>query len=102
MSPNRGLINTPNLKFKKDVSNSATQDLIMNVHNKTQLTRARINFILKDSSCDIALSKNLKLTILASNESSNSTKKLTILASWLSLRWNFFFQTVSKSVKIIL
>ncbi|KAG5576853.1 hypothetical protein H5410_056987 [Solanum commersonii] len=33
-------------QFKKDVSNSATQDSIMNVHNKTQLTHARINYIL--------------------------------------------------------
>ena len=86
MSPNRGLINTPNLnfwlfssktqvhQFKKDVSNSATQDSIMNVHNKAQLTHARINCILKDSSCDTPLSKILKLTILASNASSSSTK----------------------------
>ena len=55
MSPNCGLINTPNLNFclsssktqvqhfKKDVSNSATQDSIMNAHKKTQLTHARIN-----------------------------------------------------------
>ncbi|KAG5580178.1 hypothetical protein H5410_050805 [Solanum commersonii] len=45
----------------------------MNVHNKTQLTHARINCILKDSSCDTPLSKILKLIILASNASSIST-----------------------------
>ncbi|KAG5571227.1 hypothetical protein H5410_060993 [Solanum commersonii] len=59
---------------KKDVSNSATQDSTMNVHNKTQLTHATINCILKDSSCDTLLSKILKLTILALNASSSSTK----------------------------
>ena len=86
MSSICGLINTPNLKFclsssktqvqqfKNDVSNSATQDSIMNVHNKTQLTHTRINCILKDSSCDTPLSKILKLTILASNASSSLTK----------------------------
>ncbi|KAG5580097.1 hypothetical protein H5410_050724, partial [Solanum commersonii] len=62
-----------NVHFKEDVSNSTTQDSIMNVHNKTQLTHARINCILKDSSCDTPLSKILKLTILASNASSSST-----------------------------
>ncbi|KAG5619953.1 hypothetical protein H5410_005171 [Solanum commersonii] len=46
----------------------------MNVHNKAQLTYARINNIPKDSSCDTPLSKILKLTILASNASSSSTK----------------------------
>ncbi len=88
MSPICGLINTPNLnfclsssktqvqQFKKDVSNSATQDSIMNAHNKTQLTHARINCALKDSSCDSPLPKNLKFTILASNASSSSTKVL--------------------------
>ena len=88
MSQNRGLINTPNLnfclsssktqvqQFKKDISNTATQDSIMNAHKKTQLTHARINCALKDSSCDSPLPKNLKLTILASNESSSSTKLL--------------------------
>ncbi|KAG5590042.1 hypothetical protein H5410_040556 [Solanum commersonii] len=88
MSPNLGLINTTNLnfclsssktqaqQFKKDVSNSATKDSIMNAHNKTQLTYARINCALKDSSCDLPLSKMLKFTILASNASSSSTKVL--------------------------
>ncbi|KAG5580643.1 hypothetical protein H5410_051270 [Solanum commersonii] len=61
-------------QFKKDVSTSATQDSIMNTHEKTQLIRARINCALKDSSCDSPLPKNLKLTILASNASSSSTK----------------------------
>ncbi|KAG5585582.1 hypothetical protein H5410_046016 [Solanum commersonii] len=60
--------------FKKDVSNSATQNSIMNVYNKAQFTHARINCILKDSSYDTPLSKILKLTILASNASSSSTK----------------------------
>ncbi|KAG5572628.1 hypothetical protein H5410_062394, partial [Solanum commersonii] len=84
--PNRGLINTPNLNFclsssktqvqqlKKDVSNSTTQDSIINEHKKTQFTHARINCTLKDSSCDSPLPKILKLTILASNASSSSTK----------------------------
>ena len=88
MSPICGLINTPNLnfclsssktqvqQFKKHVSNSATQDSIMNVHNKTQLTHARINYGLKDSSCYSPLSKTLKFTILASNASSSSTNVL--------------------------
>ena len=48
----------------------------MNAHKKTQLTNARINCALKDSSCDSPLSKTLKLTILASNASSSSTKVL--------------------------
>ncbi|KAG5599519.1 hypothetical protein H5410_030889, partial [Solanum commersonii] len=61
-------------QFEIDVSNSATQDSIMNAHKKTQLTHAKINCALKDSSYDLPLSKNLKLTILASNESSSSTK----------------------------
>ena len=91
MSQNLGLINTPNLnfflsssetqvqQFKKDVSKSATKDSIMNAHNKTQLTHARINFALKDSSCDSTLSMILKFTILASNASSSSTKVLKCL-----------------------
>ncbi|KAG5632086.1 hypothetical protein H5410_003803 [Solanum commersonii] len=64
------------LQFKKDVSNSATKDSIMNAHNKTKLTHARINRALKDSSCDSPLSNILKCTILASNASSSSTKVL--------------------------
>ncbi|KAG5569048.1 hypothetical protein H5410_058814, partial [Solanum commersonii] len=63
-------------QFKKDVSNSATQDSIMNAHKKTQLTHARINCALKNSSCDSPLSKILKFTILASNASSRSTMVL--------------------------
>ncbi|KAG5599983.1 hypothetical protein H5410_031353 [Solanum commersonii] len=54
--------------------NSATQKSIINAHKKTQLTRARINCALKDSSCDSPLPNNLKLTILASNASSSLTK----------------------------
>ncbi|KAG5585236.1 hypothetical protein H5410_045670, partial [Solanum commersonii] len=64
-----GLINTPNLnvclsssktqvqQFKLNVSNSATQDSIMNAHNKTQFTYVGINCVLKDSSCDTPLPK---------------------------------------------
>ena len=59
--------------FKKGVSNSATEDSIMNAHNKTQFTYAKIKCALKDSSCDSPISKNLTLTILASNASSSST-----------------------------
>ncbi|KAG5586184.1 hypothetical protein H5410_046618 [Solanum commersonii] len=51
--------------FKKGVSNSATQDSIMNVHNKTQFTYAKIKCALKNSSCDSPISKNLMLTILS-------------------------------------
>ncbi|KAG5576604.1 hypothetical protein H5410_056738 [Solanum commersonii] len=61
-------------QFKKDVSNSATQDSIMNVHNKTQFTHARINCVPRDSSCDTPLPKILTLAILASNASSGMTK----------------------------
>ncbi|KAG5576507.1 hypothetical protein H5410_056641, partial [Solanum commersonii] len=46
----------------------------MNAHNKTQFTYAKINCVLKDSSCDSQLPKILKLAILASNASSCSTK----------------------------
>ncbi|KAG5580039.1 hypothetical protein H5410_050666 [Solanum commersonii] len=46
----------------------------MNAHNKTQFTYAKIKCALKDSSCDSPISKNLMLTILASNASSSSTK----------------------------
>ncbi|KAG5610347.1 hypothetical protein H5410_021628, partial [Solanum commersonii] len=59
--------------FKKSVSNSATQDSIMNAHNKTQFTYAKIKCALKDSSYDSLISKTLMLTILASNASSSST-----------------------------
>ncbi|KAG5631835.1 hypothetical protein H5410_003552 [Solanum commersonii] len=53
---------------QKDVLNSATQDSIMNAHNKIRFTYA-IKCVLKDSSCDSPISKNLMLTILASNAS---------------------------------
>ncbi|KAG5595937.1 hypothetical protein H5410_037169 [Solanum commersonii] len=59
--------------FKKSVSNSATQDSIMNEHNKIKFTYAKIKCALKDSSCDSPISKNLMLAILASNASSSST-----------------------------
>ena len=76
MSPNYGFINTPNLKFflfssqtqvkqfKMNVSNSGTQEPIMNSKNKTQTTYVRINRVLKDSSCDTPLSNILKLSLL--------------------------------------
>ncbi|KAG5577347.1 hypothetical protein H5410_057481 [Solanum commersonii] len=67
--------------FNKDVSNGATQDSIMNVHNKTQFTYARINCVPKDSSCDTPLPKILKHSILASNASSSSTKLFKVLES---------------------
>ncbi|KAG5577143.1 hypothetical protein H5410_057277, partial [Solanum commersonii] len=63
-------------QFKKDVSNSVAQESIMNAHNKTQLTQARINCALKGSSCASPLSKILKFTMFASNASSSSTKVL--------------------------
>ncbi|KAG5632264.1 hypothetical protein H5410_003981 [Solanum commersonii] len=42
--------------------------------HKTQFAHAKIKCALKVSSCVTTLSKNLKLTILASNASSSSTK----------------------------
>ncbi|KAG5614628.1 hypothetical protein H5410_014452 [Solanum commersonii] len=60
--------------FKKGVSNSATQDSIMNARNKTQFTYANIKCALKDSSCDSPISKKLMLTILVSNVSSSSIR----------------------------
>ncbi|KAG5631955.1 hypothetical protein H5410_003672, partial [Solanum commersonii] len=60
--------------FKKGVSNSATQNSIMNAHNKTHFNYAKIKCALKDSNCDSPISKNLTLTILDSNVSSSSTK----------------------------
>ncbi|KAG5572166.1 hypothetical protein H5410_061932 [Solanum commersonii] len=44
----------------------------MNIHNKTQTTHAKINCVLKDSSCDAPLPKILILAILASNAGSSS------------------------------
>ncbi|KAG5571498.1 hypothetical protein H5410_061264 [Solanum commersonii] len=58
------------------VSNSATQDSIMSAHNKTQFTYARINCVLKDSSCDTPLPKILMLAIRATCGSSRSTKSI--------------------------
>ncbi|KAG5610086.1 hypothetical protein H5410_021367, partial [Solanum commersonii] len=46
----------------------------MNAHNKTRFTYARINCVLKDSSCDTPLPNILMLAILASCASSSSTK----------------------------
>ncbi|KAG5630365.1 hypothetical protein H5410_002082 [Solanum commersonii] len=62
--------------LKEDILNSVAQDSIMNAHKNTQLTHARIKCALKVSKCDSPLSKNLKLTILASNASSSSTKEI--------------------------
>ncbi|KAG5629729.1 hypothetical protein H5410_001446 [Solanum commersonii] len=59
--------------FKKGVSNIATQDSIMNIHNKIQITYAKINCVLKDSSCDTPLLDILVLIILATCASSSST-----------------------------
>ncbi|KAG5586399.1 hypothetical protein H5410_046833 [Solanum commersonii] len=56
-------------QFIKDVPNSATEDSTVNAHKTSQFTHARINCALKVSSCDSPLSKNLKLTTLASNAS---------------------------------
>ncbi|KAG5631838.1 hypothetical protein H5410_003555 [Solanum commersonii] len=61
--------------FLFGVSSSATQDLITSAHNKTQFVYARINCVLKDSSCDTPLPKILMLAILATCEISSSTKK---------------------------
>ncbi|KAG5585796.1 hypothetical protein H5410_046230 [Solanum commersonii] len=52
----------------------ATQDSFLNIHNRTQTTNAKINCVLKDSSCDTPLPKILKPALLASNVSSISTK----------------------------
>ncbi|KAG5571376.1 hypothetical protein H5410_061142 [Solanum commersonii] len=62
--------------FNKGVSNNATQDLIMSAHNKTQFTYARINYVLKDSSCDTPLPKILMLTNLATCASSTQPKSI--------------------------
>ncbi|KAG5594570.1 hypothetical protein H5410_035802 [Solanum commersonii] len=64
------------LPFKKGVSNSATQDSIMNIHNKIQITYAKINCALKDSSCDTLLLEILMLAILATCATSSSTKSI--------------------------
>ncbi|KAG5572021.1 hypothetical protein H5410_061787 [Solanum commersonii] len=66
--------------FKKGVSNSATQDSNMNAHNKTQFTYARINCVLKDSSCDTPLPKILMLAILATCASLSLTKSISMPA----------------------
>ncbi|KAG5615087.1 hypothetical protein H5410_014911 [Solanum commersonii] len=88
MSPNRGFINTLNLnfwlsssktqvqQFKKYVSNSATQDSIMNAHKKAHFTYTSIKCALKVSNSNSPLSKNLKLKILASNASPSLTKEI--------------------------
>ncbi|KAG5620020.1 hypothetical protein H5410_005238 [Solanum commersonii] len=61
----------------------------MNIHNKTQITHAKINCVLKDSSCDTPLPKILMLSILATCASSNSTKiQLTQDQKGLSKAYN--------------
>ncbi|KAG5576715.1 hypothetical protein H5410_056849 [Solanum commersonii] len=60
--------------FRKGVSNSVTQDLIMNIHNEIQITYGNINCVVKDSSCDTPLSEILMLVISATCASSSSTK----------------------------
>ena len=85
-------------QLKRNVSNSVTKDSIMNAHKKTQLTHARINCALKDSSRDSLLLNNLKLTILASNASSSSievfkclhTKDDSMIWTHLELYFNRF------------
>ncbi|KAG5581411.1 hypothetical protein H5410_052038 [Solanum commersonii] len=62
--------------FKKGVSNIATQESIMSAHNKIQFTFARINCVLKDSSCVTPLPKILMLVILVACASSSSTKSI--------------------------
>ncbi|KAG5580565.1 hypothetical protein H5410_051192 [Solanum commersonii] len=62
--------------FKKGVSNSATQDSIMKIHKKIQITYAQINCVLKDSSCDTPLLDILMLAILATCASLRSTKSI--------------------------
>ncbi|KAG5590285.1 hypothetical protein H5410_040799 [Solanum commersonii] len=49
------------------------QDSVINIHNKTQTTYAKINCALKDSSCDSPITMIRMLTILASNASSSTT-----------------------------
>ncbi|KAG5630958.1 hypothetical protein H5410_002675, partial [Solanum commersonii] len=48
----------------------------MNAHNKTQFTYARINCVLKDSSCDTPLPKIFMLAIHATCPSSSLTKRI--------------------------
>ncbi|KAG5610484.1 hypothetical protein H5410_021765, partial [Solanum commersonii] len=64
--------------FKKGVLKSATQDSTMNAHNKTQFTDAKIKCELKGSSTYSPISKNLMLTILASNAILESDATLTL------------------------
>ncbi|KAG5605894.1 hypothetical protein H5410_027386, partial [Solanum commersonii] len=54
----------------------------MNIHNKTQITCAKINYVLKDSSSDTPLPKILMITILATcaSSSSSSTKRIKCTA----------------------
>ncbi|KAG5595519.1 hypothetical protein H5410_036751 [Solanum commersonii] len=62
--------------FKKGILNSATQDSIMNIHNKIQITYAKINCVLKYSSCDTPLLAILMLAILATCVSSSLTNSI--------------------------
>ncbi|KAG5610694.1 hypothetical protein H5410_021975 [Solanum commersonii] len=71
---------------QQGVSNSATQDSMLNAHNKTQFTYARINCVLKDLSCDTPLPKILMLAIIATCASSSLTKSLPLFSNQLSIR----------------
>ena len=53
---------------------SATHDSLVNVHDKTQFTYERMNFVLKESICDTLFPKILKLAVIFSNGSSNLTR----------------------------
>ena len=53
----------------------------MNAHNKTQFIYARINSVLKDSSCDTPLPKILMLAILATCAIKLNRKYLSAITS---------------------
>ena len=53
---------------------SATHDSLVNVHDKTQFTYERMNFVLKESICDTLFPKILNLAVIFSNGSSNLTR----------------------------
>ncbi|KAG5595816.1 hypothetical protein H5410_037048, partial [Solanum commersonii] len=54
----------------------------MSAQNKTQFTYARINCVIKDSSCDTPLPKILMLTIIGTCASSSSTKSQELDATF--------------------
>ncbi|KAG5615071.1 hypothetical protein H5410_014895 [Solanum commersonii] len=57
LAQNMHLRTTQVEQFKWNVSNSVTQDSIMNAQKKTQLTHGMINCALKDLICDSPVSK---------------------------------------------